>query len=91
MNASLTKKHTIQYGKWQNWFAWYPVKITLLYPFGRRTNSKFAWFTFVVKRKVIEGSAISWQYVSPDDLSDYLTLEYGELNRQTKQERSDLF
>jgi hypothetical protein len=93
MNTILlkSKNNTVQYGKWQNWFAWYPVRVTVLYPFGHRTDSKFAWFTSVVKRRVIDGSTVSWQYVSPDDLSDYLTLEYGEMQRQAKQDRTDLF
>ncbi len=86
-----SKNDAVEYGKWQNWFAWYPVRITLLYPFGHRTNSKFAWFTSVVKRRVVNGSTTSWQYVAPDDLSDYLTLEYGEMSRQTKQAQSDIF
>ncbi len=84
-------KDTAVYGKWQHWFAWYPVKITVLYKFGRRTNCRLAWFKSVVCRTVTRDNVTEWQYVLPDDLSDYLTLEYGELVRQTKTQANDNF
>ena len=82
-------KDSAVYGKWQTWFAWYPVKITVLYKFGRRSDCRIAWFKSVVRRTVTDNGITNWQYVLHDDLSDYLTLEYGELNRQAPKQNND--
>lgn len=75
------KNSQAEYGEWKTWFAWRPVMVTVLCQFGRRTQSRYAWLKTVAYRTVKHDSREYYQFVLQDDLSDYLTLEYGEYGR----------
>ena len=81
-----------KFSEWKTWFAWRPVLVDVLCPFGRRTRSRYAWLKTVAYRTVKLDGREYYQFVLQDDLSDYLKLEYGEFNRQmTKQNNNTTY
>jgi hypothetical protein len=78
-----------EFGEWKTWFAWRPVLVDVLCPFGRRTRSRYAWLKTVAYRTVKLDGREYYQFVLQDDLSDYLTLEYGEYGRPRQTKSSD--
>lgn len=56
--------------QWQKWFAWYPVRVPLMYS-SDTTPGKYVWCKTIYRRPYNTGDAYYWEFGTLMDVIKY--------------------